>query len=88
VNAHSLDFDQTASFALDSLENTGSAWAEYVKGTAWALRDAGYALRGWDGVLAGDVPIGAGLSSSARRCPGTRRRWRSWRSGRRINGSA
>ena len=32
---------------------------------AGALQDAGYALKGWEGVVAGDVPIGAGLSSSA-----------------------
>ena len=40
-------------------------WIEYLKGTAWSLQDAGYALTGWEGVLAGDVPQGAGLSSSA-----------------------
>ena len=40
-------------------------WIEYVLGTAWALGEAGLALRGWDGVIAGDIPQGAGLSSSA-----------------------
>jgi hypothetical protein len=41
-------------------------WAEYVRGMAWAMLDAGLPLtRGWDGVVAGDVPVGAGLSSSA-----------------------
>ena len=29
------------------------------------MQDAGYALTGWEGVLQGDVPLGAGLSSSA-----------------------
>jgi galactokinase len=32
---------------------------------AWALLQAGYDLRGWQGAVKGDVPIGAGLSSSA-----------------------
>jgi galactokinase len=32
---------------------------------AWSLVDAGASLRGWEGVAAGDVPLGAGLSSSA-----------------------
>jgi galactokinase len=32
---------------------------------AWALQGAGYHLRGWEGIVAGDVPLGAGLSSSA-----------------------
>ncbi|MCA9917103.1 MAG: galactokinase [Anaerolineales bacterium] len=40
-------------------------WAEYIKGIAWALQESGYALRGWEGVMAGNVPKGAGLSSSA-----------------------
>ncbi len=32
---------------------------------AWSLQDAGHTLAGWEGVVAGDVPLGAGLSSSA-----------------------
>jgi galactokinase len=64
VVLHSLDFDESNEFDLSSLEK-GKGWAEYVKGTAWALQDAGLTLRGFDGVIAGDVPIGAGLSSSA-----------------------
>ncbi|MDE2371850.1 MAG: galactokinase [Burkholderiales bacterium] len=40
-------------------------WADYVRGMAWAMREAGHALRGADLAIAGDVPQGAGLSSSA-----------------------
>jgi galactokinase len=65
VRVHSLDFDESAGFALGSMENTGAGWAEYLKGVAWSLQGAGYALQGWEGVLTGDVPRGAGLSSSA-----------------------
>ncbi len=65
VSVHSLDFEETAVFQLTSLQNTNSGWAEYLKGVAWALQENGYALRGWEGVMAGDVPKGAGLSSSA-----------------------
>jgi galactokinase len=65
VHVHSLDFDKTASFRLHSLQNSGEGWAEYLKGVAWALQEEGYSLAGWEGVLAGDVPRGAGLSSSA-----------------------
>ena len=64
VVLRSLDFDQDSEFDLGALAK-GEGWAEYVKGTAWALQDAGLTLRGFDGVVAGDVPIGAGLSSSA-----------------------
>ena len=36
-----------------------------MRGVAWALQEADLSLRGWQGVMAGDVPIGSGLSSSA-----------------------
>ena len=39
------------------------------KSLAPCLDDAGHRLRGWNGVLAGDVPVGAGLSSSAANTP-------------------
>jgi galactokinase len=65
VRLFSLQFDQATEFDLEGLSRTGPAWAEYVKGVAWSLREEGLALRGFDGVLAGDVPMGAGLSSSA-----------------------
>ena len=65
VIAHSLDMPRAAEFGLDSLEHGGPGWHEYLKGMAWAMQEAGHALQGWDGVLAGDVPVGAGLSSSA-----------------------
>ncbi len=53
----SLERDET-SFDLDRLERRPGHWAELVKGVA-----SGRA--GWDGVVASDVSIGAGLSSSA-----------------------
>lgn len=65
VRVLSVDFDSEASFALDDLRKGDLEWIEYVKGIAWALREAGHALTGWDGALSGDVPAGAGLSSSA-----------------------
>ena len=65
VRLHSLDFGQTLVFSLDALRNENGGWAEYVKGVAWALGEAGLKLGAWEGVLGGDVPIGAGLSSSA-----------------------
>lgn len=65
VALYSLDFDQEGSFFLDEFQNRGSGWIEYVKGIAWALREAGYGIQGWEGIIAGDIPLGAGLSSSA-----------------------
>jgi galactokinase len=65
VRVHSLDFGRSAEFSLDALKNIQAGWVEYLKGTAWALGEAGYQLLGWEGVVTGDVPLGAGLSSSA-----------------------
>ena len=64
VLLYALDMDEEGSFSLSSLE-PGEGWLEYVKGVAYVLREEGLALQGWEGVMAGDVPIGAGLSSSA-----------------------
>ena len=41
------------------------AWSNYVRGTVSALIDAGVAVSGFDAVVASDVPLGGGLSSSA-----------------------
>jgi galactokinase len=40
-------------------------WANYVRGTLAALKADGFALKGADLAIAGNVPLGAGLSSSA-----------------------
>ena len=65
VVVHSIDYQQSAEFSLDDLSRQNAGWIEYLKGTAWSLQEAGHRLRGWEGVLMGDVPLGAGLSSSA-----------------------
>ncbi len=70
VRVHSLDFDERAEFdpnVLPTSRNGAGAegWSEYIRGVAWALRGAGLPTHGWEGVVAGDVPLGAGLSSSA-----------------------
>ncbi len=64
VEVHSLEQSSAARFELSSLER-GEGWAEYLKGVAWALQQDGKTLSGWEGVLTSDVPLGAGLSSSA-----------------------
>lgn len=40
-------------------------WANYVRGMAWVLQDAGLELPGGDLLIDGDLPLGAGVSSSA-----------------------
>ncbi len=67
VVVYSLDFDEMIQFSPAEMEDRreGGLWVEYMEGVAWALQEAGFRLRGWEGVVGGDVPIGAGLSSSA-----------------------
>lgn len=65
VRVTSLNIGETATIELDDLQRGKKGWIEYLKGMAWVLSEADYGLQGWDGVLAGDIPIGAGLSSSA-----------------------
>ena len=67
VMLHSLDLDEVGEFDLNEplVKDGEEGWFEYVRGVAWALIEEGRALRGWEGVMSGDVPIGSGLSSSA-----------------------
>ena len=65
VHVHALDVGEDGRFTANASQSKGEGWLEYLRAAAWTLSDAGYALRGWDGVVAGDVPVGAGLSSSA-----------------------
>ncbi|HEY2195091.1 MAG TPA: galactokinase [Actinomycetospora sp.] len=50
--------------AVGTLHET-TGWAAYPLGTVWALEQAGLEPTGWDLVVHGEVPLGAGLSSSA-----------------------
>lgn len=54
----------TANLA-DVAPGSVSGWGTYVAGVAWALREAGHAVRGFDAVVDSCVPYGSGLSSSA-----------------------
>jgi len=64
VRIFSLDLQAESAFDLSNLKK-GPGWIEYAKGVADQLIKAGYELRGFDAILTGDVPQGAGLSSSA-----------------------
>ena len=65
VSVYSPYFKQTIAFSLDVVDTAKSGWIEYIRGMAWALQQSGNILQGWEGVMLGDVPVGAGLSSSA-----------------------
>jgi galactokinase len=61
----SLNGDLTESFSRADLVPGMDGWQAYVAGVVWALDEAGHRVSGADLVLTSDVPIGAGLSSSA-----------------------
>jgi galactokinase len=66
VCIHSLNAAGWGNFELGSLEQSRDCnWTDYVRGTAWALLQAGYKLTGFDGLVHSTVPFGSGLSSSA-----------------------
>jgi galactokinase len=56
---------ERSAIRLDRFEHRVEGWSSYVQGVAWALTESGRSLVGWDGAVASDVPVGAGLSSSA-----------------------
>jgi len=67
VRIHSVDYGQTVAFSLDApIAYDGEhAWSNYGRGVLWALALEGVRLEGLDIAFRGDVPQGAGLSSSA-----------------------
>ncbi len=64
IMLHSAGFEDQLDFSLEDLKHN-AGWGKYVSGVAWALQQAGYETTGWEGALQSDIPIGAGLSSSA-----------------------
>ena len=69
---HALDLNQHITFSLDQLANRVDVqgqslpnWALYPAGVAWSLQNKGLSVSGIEAAYTSDVPIGAGLSSSA-----------------------
>jgi galactokinase len=66
VRASSMNLNEAVEFDLDQPgEPQRGLWLDYLEGVAWALEDDGVRLRGADLMVSSDVPLGAGLSSSA-----------------------
>ena len=66
IHLRSENFGQTAEFDLDAGPRAARReWSSYVFGVALVLEQRGYRLRGANLLIRGDVPIGAGVSSSA-----------------------
>lgn len=66
LRVHFVSNGDTTEASLGELKAPGGSGSfAYVAGVAWALRAKGLAVRGLDGLVAGSLPVGAGLSSSA-----------------------
>ena len=66
VRVHSLNLDESRAFDLDGEPQAQRGiWLDYVEGVARVLESRGALLSGADIMLSSDVPVGAGLSSSA-----------------------
>jgi galactokinase len=64
IRCWSLQDDNATDLSLAEIDDA-TGWSSYVVGTVWAMREAGGAVAGFDIVVDGEVPLGAGLSSSA-----------------------
>lgn len=72
VTLRALDLGKQVTFRLEELEQKCDSfgqplpgWARYPAGVAWALKQAGMPIIGMQAIYSSNIPIGAGLSSSA-----------------------
>ena len=65
VRVYSMDIDEYVEFGLNEEDAPTQGWARYVFGICREIQKRGGKVEGFDAVFAGDVPLGAGLSSSA-----------------------
>lgn len=65
VRVFSIDIDDYAEFGLKEEDAPEASWARYVFGICREIIKRGGEVKGFDAVFAGNVPLGAGLSSSA-----------------------
>lgn len=65
VNILELDRGTSFSFQLQEYGPEGAGWHNYVMGVVYELQQLGAQIGGFDAEFRGDVPIGAGMSSSA-----------------------
>jgi galactokinase len=65
VNAYSIDLKDKVTFCLDDPEGPKATWARYIFGVCREMMALGVPVEGFNTAFAGDVPLGAGMSSSA-----------------------
>ena len=65
INIFSIDIDEEAHFGFNEDNAPSQPWARYIFGVCREILKRGGIVKGFDAVFAGNVPLGAGLSSSA-----------------------
>lgn len=65
IRAYSVDLKDYAEFGLEEEDKPSASWACYIFGVAREILKRGGVVKGFDTAFAGDVPLGAGMSSSA-----------------------
>ncbi len=68
-NIYAMDFDEGVTFSIHDL-NPGETWVNYLMGVMDGFQRRGAEIHGVDCVFGGNIPAGAGLSSSAALCSG------------------
>ncbi len=65
VRLYSIDMDEEVIFGLEEADKPTPSWAHYIFGVCRETIKRGGKVGGFDAVFAGNVPLGAGMSSSA-----------------------
>ena len=65
VDAYSIDLKDRVQFSLDDENGPKATWARYIYGVCREMMALGVPVQGFNTAFAGDVPLGAGMSSSA-----------------------
>lgn len=65
VRVYSIDIDEYVEFGLNEEDAPTQSWARYIFGVCREILKRGGSVKGFNAVFAGNVPLGAGLSSSA-----------------------
>ncbi|MBP9987448.1 MAG: galactokinase [Bacteroidales bacterium] len=65
VNAYSMDYGATVTFDVNAKEKPAEQWACYIYGVIQEMKERGAQPGGFNCAFGGDVPLGAGMSSSA-----------------------
>ena len=65
VRAYSADYNEQVEFGMNEEDAPQESWARYIFGVCREMKKRGFEPKGFDTVFVGDVPLGAGMSSSA-----------------------